>query len=249
MSVSTPTQFGTDCKLMLHMDGINGSTTFIDSSLSAKTVSANGSAKISTAQSKFGGASGLLNGSTDFLSVPSSTDWNPSTNIFTIDFQCWFTSLPSNGTLSTFISRMGASGNYSWNFFIYNNSGTYVVYWQTSSDGTAITNYGPITWSTPSTGQFYHIALTSDGTNLRFFVDGTQQGSNVSISGQTYYSSTNKLKIGCYGADGGETAFLSAYIDELRFVNETAVWTANFTSPSNAYIPIIPGAQFFSFFR
>jgi len=47
-------------KLMLHCDGTNASTTFTDSEITPKTVTANGSAKISTAQSKFGGASGDL---------------------------------------------------------------------------------------------------------------------------------------------------------------------------------------------
>jgi len=47
--------------LLLNMNGDNNSTTFIDSSIYNRTVSINlGTPKISTAQSKFGGASGFF---------------------------------------------------------------------------------------------------------------------------------------------------------------------------------------------
>src|SRR3972149_9214360 len=61
-------------KLLLHMDGANGSTTFTDEM--GQAVTANGNAQISTAQSKFGGASGLFDGTGDYLSVPASADWD-----------------------------------------------------------------------------------------------------------------------------------------------------------------------------
>ena len=46
----------------LACDGSNGSTTFTDSSPSPKTVSVFGNAQVSTAQSKFGGASAAFDG-------------------------------------------------------------------------------------------------------------------------------------------------------------------------------------------
>ena len=52
--------------LLLHCDGANNSTTITDSSLSQVTVTAQDNAKISTAQSKFGGSSLLLDGTGDF---------------------------------------------------------------------------------------------------------------------------------------------------------------------------------------
>lgn len=47
-------------KLLLHMNGVDGSTTFTDSETTPKTITPNGSVQIDTAQSKFGGASGLF---------------------------------------------------------------------------------------------------------------------------------------------------------------------------------------------
>lgn len=48
---------GIDTRLLLHADGTNGSTSFINSSESAHSFTVTGSAQISTAQSEFGGAS------------------------------------------------------------------------------------------------------------------------------------------------------------------------------------------------
>lgn len=44
------------------MDGADAATTFTDSETTPKTVTANGNAQIDTAQSKFGGASALFDG-------------------------------------------------------------------------------------------------------------------------------------------------------------------------------------------
>ena len=60
-------------KLMLHMNGADGSQTFTDSSPSSKTVTTYGNAQIDTAQSKFGGASGLFPGGTDYISIANTT--------------------------------------------------------------------------------------------------------------------------------------------------------------------------------
>ena len=60
-------------KLLLNGNGTNGSTTFTDSSNSSYTVTANGNAQISTAQSKFGSASMYFDGTGDYLTVSNAT--------------------------------------------------------------------------------------------------------------------------------------------------------------------------------
>jgi hypothetical protein len=72
--------------LLLHGDGTNGSTTITDSSISPKTVTAVGNAQISTAQSKFGGASIAFNGTTSYLTTPANSDFAYDAD-FTIE--CW----------------------------------------------------------------------------------------------------------------------------------------------------------------
>jgi hypothetical protein len=77
-------------KILLHMDGTNGSTTFTDTNAggSAHTWTANGNAQISTAQSKFGGASGLFDGTGDYITTPDHADYTLGSGDFTIDL--WF---------------------------------------------------------------------------------------------------------------------------------------------------------------
>ena len=57
--------------LLLHFEGSNNSTTFTDSSANANTVSVFGNAKLSTSRSRFGAASGIYDGSGDYLTCPA----------------------------------------------------------------------------------------------------------------------------------------------------------------------------------
>lgn len=80
--------------LLLHCDGADGSTTFTDSSPSPKTVTAYGDAKISTARSKFGGASGLFDGSGDYLIVGGTADFkflHDDSTDYSIEGCCYWT--------------------------------------------------------------------------------------------------------------------------------------------------------------
>ena len=84
-------------KALLHMDGSDGSTTFTDES--GTTWTANGNAQIDTAQSKFGGASGLFDGASDYLQTPYTADHNTGTGDFTIDQWIRFNSVATTQTL------------------------------------------------------------------------------------------------------------------------------------------------------
>ena len=84
MSDPTTDPYWNNVSLLLQFDGTNGSTTFTDSSGLNQTVTPNGGASISTAQSKFG-ASGYFDGVDNYLSVPHSTALNLSSGDFTIE--------------------------------------------------------------------------------------------------------------------------------------------------------------------
>jgi len=58
--------------LLLHFDGVDGSTVIVDSSKSAIAITCEAEAKLSTAQYKYGTASLLLDGTLDRLSISSS---------------------------------------------------------------------------------------------------------------------------------------------------------------------------------
>ena len=71
-------------KSLLHFDGADASTTFTDES--GKTFTARGNAQLDTAQQKFGTASGLFDGTGDYIDTPDHADWFLGTGDFTIDF-------------------------------------------------------------------------------------------------------------------------------------------------------------------
>ncbi len=96
-------------RLLLHMDGTDGATTFPDSSPSARTVTVNGNAQVDTAQSVFGGASALFDGTGDFLTVPEAADFDIATGDFVIDFR-WRTSSLGGFQLQEILSKRANSG-------------------------------------------------------------------------------------------------------------------------------------------
>lgn len=209
-------------KLLLHCDGADTSTTFTDSSASAHTVTTVGNAQVDTAQSKFGGESGLFDGSGDRLTLDGSSDFAFGTGDFTIDF--WV----------RFASTSGFQGFYSSNPA--STNGAYVWIRKDSSHHLSFVANGStavITGTTVlATGTWYHVALARSGTSTKLFLNGVQEGS-------TYSDSTNYLNPAgrpYIGSDAWDTTQqLNGWIDELRVSKGIARWTANFTPPTLPY--------------
>lgn len=205
--------------LLLHMDGSNNSTTFTDSSSAARSVTANGDAKISTAQSKFGGASGLFDGNGDYLSIASNSAFNFGTGDFTVEAWVrlasttgdWFIASAS-GSGGLFFGYTSSVGNKGWGF------GRAAVAWDFTSGSTA------------SAGTWYHVAIARSGTSMRLFVNGTQAGATATNS-TSYDISTTSLNIGSQGAN----YYLNGNIDDLRITKGVARYTYNFIPPLYAF--------------
>lgn len=210
-STATVCDNTTDCVLLLHADGVDASTTFTDTAKS-KTVTANGNAQVDTAQSKFGGASILLDGSGDYLTIPDSTDWDFGTGDFTIDFWVRFNSVSP-------VEFIGINGDKVESWF--DGSNLWFRIMGGASD--VVTS-----WS-PSANTWYHIALVRSGTTMATYIDGTQQGTNTN-------SSDIQISAPVYiGISSGLNRPLNGWLDEIRISKGTAVWTTNFTPPSAAY--------------
>lgn len=207
--------------LLLHMNGTG--STFTDSSGSPKTITANGSAAQSTAQTRFSGKSLLLSAvNNQYLSLPSSAAFNFSGD-FTIEAWVYPTSYQTYATLLE--GRTSASyQNYICGLW-YNN-GVYVLDFVT--DGGAP---GRLTASstTVALNQWSHIAWVRSGTTLRCYVNGTQDDSAVTYS-TAINAAASTLTIG-KNVDGN---YFDGYIDEYR-VTKAARYTASFTPPTAAF--------------
>lgn len=217
--------FGNDSytKLLVHCNGADASTSFTDVSGSAHTITANGNAQVDTAQKKFGTGAALFGGATDYLSVPTSSDWHFGSGDFTVDF--WLRFSATTDTQMIYTQRDTGDTQDSHRIF-YSSS---VLYFGYSTNGSAFTNLS-VAW-TPSIDTWYHVAVTRHGNNLRFFVDGTQVGSTKTLSA-TIWNSTSTLTI---GGNQDYSYSVKGWLDEFRISKGIARWTANFTPPTGEY--------------
>jgi hypothetical protein len=208
-------------KLLIHADGPDASTTFTDSSPSGRAVTTNGNAQVDTAQSKFGGASLLLDGSGDYLQLAANSDWDLGAaggSDFTIDFWVRF-----NTETVTQMRMLSAETGNGWALYMHDNS--------TISAWTAS---GPVdtrwTWD-PVAGTWYHVALVRTGGVFKLFINGTSLGDGTDRDMTT----SAALAIGRADSGTGEFGALNGWMDEVRVSKGIARWTSNFTPPQLPY--------------
>lgn len=221
-------------RLLLNGDGPNATTSFIDLSSAPRTVTANGNAQVSTAQSKFGGGSIRLDGAGDFLSVDNSPDTQPdAVGDFTAELWIYILGFTSGVTgtqgtsESTLLWNRNAGRTQGWGLMV-------------AADGTGInteiqhaTSSGPyidLSGSPLALNTWYHVALTRQGTVYRVFVDGVM-GTNSTKTGNFVVNTTDVLKIG----QSGRYEDFNGHIDDVRITKGVARYTANFTPPTIAH--------------
>ena len=202
--------------LGMHMDGTNGGTTFTD--VKGHTIGRVG-ATTSTAQSKFGGASAVFNGTSDYLYSSASSDWAFGTGDFTVTGWVYMLGVTAEQIIAGTVAASGDNGQ--WNLEIY--SGNF-----------RFTSYGSVYLSTGSvsTSTWTHFEVSRSGTTLKLFVGGTETHSVTNSTDFHSNSATSDLNIGRFGIGG---AFLQGYIDDLEIYKGVALHTASFTAPTSAF--------------
>ena len=87
--------------------------------------------------------------------------------------------------------------------------------------------------TTVTTGAWFHAVMTSDGTNLKLYINGSQEGSDTAFPYSIGYESGiySKFQIGARGED--PTAFFKGGIDEVGVWNR-ALTTTEITELYNA---------------
>ena len=206
--------YGMNVSLLLHMDGTNGSTTFIDDSINNLTVTAYGDVQISTTNKVFGTGSALFDGNGDYLEITDVAPFEFGSEDFTIE--CWAYMVEGAG--GTTIARWGGVNAF---FFLVNTSEGIVVYLNGP-------NIPEVTGGVITPDQWHHVCLVRDGTNLRSFIDGQQVGTTATFT-DPINSSETTLRIGW---DSGANAPFNGHVDELRISKGVARYTGNFTPPT-----------------
>ena len=205
---------------LLHFDGADASTTATD--VTGKTWTAAGNAQLDTAQSKFGSASGLFDGTGDYISTPDSTDFDFGSGDFTIEF--WV----RPNSVAGFQNLIGKRLVVAYAPFTMALDGDKLrSRLSTTGSSWAMDQTGAIAIST---GAWTHIALTRSGTTFRQFVNGVLDGSTT-FSGALMANSSAVY----VGAQSDGAAAYSGWIDDFRITKGVARYTANFTPPSSAF--------------
>lgn len=226
---------------LLHMNGANNATTFTDEKGHAFT--AVGNAKVSTAQSKFGGSSLLLDGAGDYLSSPSHADWALGSGNFTIEAFVRLAGYATNngGQYKSAIVAKDVNANRSFGFFVTGTSSSF-----TSLDFVGFsdnsTGYTAVSGSyTFNLNTWYHVAAVRSGNLVYLFVDGVLLNAGGTAFSRTIQTTTNALLVGASEFDATYKYYLNGNIDELRITKGVARYTANFTPPAEEYPAALTG--------
>lgn len=215
--------------LLINFNGADESTADYTAE-SGQTVSLEGTAQLDTAQKKFGTASLLLDGDSDFATVPDSDDWDFGTGNFTIDG--WFRFSSFNGGM---LFSSSADANNLW-YVDFGGVGSKYLTFTAIVGGVEKASFTTTSALSLSTDTWYHIAVVRNGSSCLMFLDGVSQA----VTTTTAFSGSlvgGELRIGVYGSESQE--FFHGWIDSPRIYKGTAKWTANFTVDSSEPSPDI----------
>jgi len=182
----------------------------------------------STAATLYGGSI-YLNGTTDYLTVTSSTNLALGSGDFTIE--TWVYTTIANQTYgSGIVGTYDGGSNGGWSLTINRSSGgPYGIAF--IHNNTIQQSYG--TYLTANT--WYHIAVTRASGTLRTFVNGIQVATGTYATNDTVLSK-------CYIGAQGAGQYHSGYISNLRMVNGQALYTGTFTVTTVALTTSSQGA-------
>jgi len=223
--------------LLLNGDGTNGAqnNTFVDSSTNNFTITRNGNTTQGSFSPYGSNWSNFLNGSS-YLSLSSNTALNLGSGDFTIEAFINFSSLSSNRG----IVYSGTDPNSNFGYGLQWSSNALYFWYTTNGSNLASQS---VSW-TPSVGVWYHLAVTRNGNDLKFFVNGTQTGSTQSLSGVTIYSSTSDMRVGgeSTGSPTSLPGSMNGYMSNFRLVKGTSLYNSSFT-PSTVPLTAVSGTS------
>lgn len=208
--------YAANVSLLLRGDGTNGSTAFVDSSPSAKTLTVTGSAQISTTQKKWGTGSIYIPTGNSYVSAPSSADFALGTGDFTTE--SWVYTTDTTFNLQTLFSIGSYTGGLL--FRLYNPSAgildAYCNGQQYSFNKSAI-----------SVNTWHHVALVRSSGTVTAYVDGEQFGTSQSMPQNI---AQNSIMVGMSSHNSNE--YIHGYLDDFRITKGVARYTGTFTPPS-----------------
>jgi hypothetical protein len=199
---------------------------YIKGSGTAKTITNNGVSIASTA-SHYGSAA-FFNGSTQYLSIADSDDFNFGSGNFTIE--CWINPSTTVNTTSyrRILSQQQLVGGGNWIFRL-DNQGVFQTNFYDGSNSVTLTTGARI----DTLGQWTHIAVVRNGNTLANYINGVCAGiaTNMSI---TIPDISATIEVGRYV---GGSEYYVGYLQDLRVYKGVAKYTGGFDVP-RPYTPV-----------
>jgi len=161
-----------------------------------------------------------FNGSSQYLTAPTSSNWNFSTDNFTIESWVYFTGGLSSAQMIVTTNYNASTGAGGWALIYRGDIGSLQL--SVNSNVTYTKSW------TPSLNVWYHVAVSRSGSDLKFFINGTQIGTTSTSSDNIANATT--LVVG-NNLGGTPNLYLNGNISNLRIVTGVAVYTGNFTTP------------------
>jgi hypothetical protein len=173
-----------------------------------------------------------FDGTGDYLTVPDSLDWTFGADDFTVEMWVKFDAINTYNALIGHFYNSGGADLKSW-FIRYNSDGT-ILFRYTTDGSTEIDLLSSDAGLT--TGRWYHLAITRQSTNIRYYVDGVQLDTD-GIATASIADASVLLYIGAY-VGSSALHFLDGNMDELRISN------SNRYPDGTTFTPKARGEQF-----
>ena len=216
--------------LLLHCEGVDGSTVITDSSNSPKTITTTGNARLRTANSKFGASACYFDGSGDYLSLPNRSAFTFGADDFTIEM--WFYQ-EATGAIKQLIGCHSTSGGNSVAAFLMLSNASKLDF-AIFSGGSMLSVTNP---STHTLNAWHHVAAVRIDTALKLFVDGVLVATTV-IGSVTVNAGSYGLALGAIMSTGTPDPggyYYQGYIDDVRVTKGVGRYSSSFTPPASAF--------------
>jgi hypothetical protein len=209
--------------LLCHFDGANTSTTIIDSSAAAHSLTATGTIFLLTSIAMFGTASLSQTGAGSYVATPDSADWDFGNGQFTIE--AWVRPTSALTGIRAIVSQFGGTTDLGW-FFGWNGTTLSFYYSTTGTDNPVIGGTYP-----GAINQWMHVAVDRDASNvLRVYANGAVVASATVAA--TFFNSTRSLRV---LNDEGAVRGMIGQMDDLRITKGVARYAGAYFIPQEAF--------------
>ncbi len=228
--LTAPDPYLSNVVLLLPMTGADDGKTFFDYSATGASVTPYGDAHTETDNAKTASSSLYLDGSGDYLVVPTNPKWVLSGVKFTVE--AWVYPMNLDASNNKSLIHSGTYGiNDPWGIGLRTNG--------------LLCTPGANPYQVSATianNQWHHVVLESDDAQyMKFYLNGVQQGAR---SSRGMYGEQSALAVGAFNQNN-PSGFLKGYIQDLRITRGHARYGGNYTPPALPHSPfpysLLPG--------